>query len=282
MLLYLRKILMTFVFPPGIFIIISLIILILILYKKRKSSLFLSLILIFVMFFLSSRVGECILLKPLEDDFKPVNTVELNKEDLKDTAIAVLAGGYVIGSPASEKAGGEIGETTLARMYGGLKIYNELGCDICVSGGILPGNDTGVSIAEVMKDVYVNWNVPEDKIIVENRSRTTLENGEFSIQILKEKGYENIILVTSALHMKRSVKCFENRGMKIIPAPTNYIFETTAVSITDILPNSNSLGKNLRALHEWVGLLYYGFGCHNQQIISASYGFFFIIILTLF
>jgi len=76
---------------------------------------------------------------------------------------------------------------------------------------------------------------------------------------LKEKDYREIILVTSALHMKRSVQLFQNQGVRIIPAPVNYIFEELP-NFIDFFPNSFSFEHNVRALHEWMGIIYYGMG----------------------
>jgi len=87
-----------------------------------------------------------------------------------------------------------------------------------------------------------------------------LESAEYSLKKLEEEGYQRIILVTSALHMRRSVKCFKESEIKIIPAPVNYIFEKEPLNILDFLPNAGALSNNFYAIHEWIGLVYYGLG----------------------
>ena len=91
-------------------------------------------------------------------------------------------------------------------------------------------------------------------------SKTTLESAKYSLKKLEEEGYRRIILITSALHMRRSVKCFERGGIKIIPALVNYIFEKEPLNILDFLPNTGALSNNFYAIHEWIGLAYYSLG----------------------
>jgi len=55
---------------------------------------------------------------------------------------------------------------------------------------------------------------------LENDSENTAENAFYSAEILREKNIKTIILVTSAMHMPRSVALFEAQGLNVIPAPT--------------------------------------------------------------
>ena len=117
-----------------------------------------------------------------------------------------------------------------------------------------------MSIAKVMQDVLLSWGIDKEKRIIEDLAKTTLESAEYSLKKLEEEGYQRIILITSALHMRRSVKCFKESESKIIPAPVNYIFEKEPLNILDFLPNAGLLCNNFHALHEWIGLVYYSLG----------------------
>lgn len=74
-----------------------------------------------------------------------------------------------------------------------------------------------------------------------------MESAKYSLKKLEEEGYQRIILVTSALHISRSVKCFKESEIKIIPAPVNYIFEKEPLNILDFLPNAGALCNNFYA-----------------------------------
>ena len=52
--------------------------------------------------------------------------------------------------------------------------------------------------------------VPETAIEVENKSRTTFENAEFTLPLLRAAKIERVILVTSWYHARRAQKTFEH------------------------------------------------------------------------
>jgi uncharacterized SAM-binding protein YcdF (DUF218 family) len=47
-------------------------------------------------------------------------------------------------------------------------------------------------------------------IILEGKSRTTRENAEFSIPLLRQMGAHRVIIVTSWFHSRRALACFEH------------------------------------------------------------------------
>lgn len=103
-----------------------------------------------------------------------------------------------------------------------------------VSGG--QGKDEEYSESFVMKKYLLSKGVPEKNIIEENRSKTTLENLEFSR--LLTKGERDVGVVSNSFHLYR-VKFFAKKiGLEIEPiyAPTpfstllsSYLRESLAV-----------------------------------------------------
>ncbi len=255
--LLLRKIIMQWIFPPGGIIIAVLLIFSLFLLDRKKIAIFLSVLLIFLLYLFSSWFGEYILLKPLEDDYTYLQETQMDNLNLTNPIIVVLGGGIVEDSLAEGKVSTEVGEVTLARLYGAYRIYKNLECPVWVSGGTVPGFSGNIPAADVMGEVLVELGISREDIYNETQSRTTFENAHFTIEQIKQQGYHEIILVTSAVHMRRSAQVFENSDITIIPAPVNYLFENSRPGILDILPNRFSWDHNLRALHEWIGLLYY-------------------------
>jgi len=104
-------------------------------------------------------------------------------------------------------------------------------------------------------------------MVLQTKSQNTYEDAVFSSEILKEKGINRILLVTSALHMPRSVALFEKQGLEVIPAPTDFTITedgwqqtfspNTETLLTNILPNSSSLGLTTNVIKEYIGLLVY-------------------------
>lgn len=114
---------------------------------------------------------------------------------------------------------------------------------------------SGDTLAEIMGKTLKEMGVPQSKIIYEDSSRTTWENAVYSVKLLKGLGFKNIILVTDAVHMKRSMEVFQEQGIEVVPHPSGYLYGNP--DLTKWLPNSGSLNNNLRAIHEWAGLVYY-------------------------
>lgn len=263
MKLFLVKLFSKLILPPGLFIVL-LVFLFILLYvsqskysyrKHKRKYLYSCLVLLLVLIYLfSSYPGEFLLTRPLEDNFDPLSISSMESKVNNSTVIVLLGGGVKRGTPR----GVEIGKITLARLYRAWQIHKKTGLNLVVSGGVVPGADN-TSGAEIMKKVLLDLGVKEDKIILEKKAKNTWQNAVNTASLLEGKEYEQIILVTSALHMKRAVYSFErNCKQDLIPAPANYIFKTD-ISLLDYLPNRESLDNSLAALHEWIGLVWYSF-----------------------
>ena len=53
--------------------------------------------------------------------------------------------------------------------------------------------------------------VPPDRIMVETKSRSTLQNAEFAKPILEKSGVRKAVLVTSSFHARRALTTFQQR-----------------------------------------------------------------------
>jgi len=67
-----------------------------------------------------------------------------------------------------------------------------------------------------------------------------------------------IILVTSALHMRRSRLLCARAGFQVVPFPVNVqVAVDRACTIRDLRPDAGSLSQTAIALREWYGWLFY-------------------------
>jgi len=102
--------------------------------------------------------------------------------------------------------------------------------------------------------------VRKEDIIFEDRSRNTIENAIFSRALLDSmKEQQPYVLITSALHMPRSLKVFQKAGYQnIVTYPCDYKVIETKFSLTDsIIPNISLLNDWQYFLHEIVGTFVY-------------------------
>ena len=77
--------------------------------------------------------------------------------------------------------------------------------------------------------------VSRDRIIVERKSRNTIENATFAKQLVMPKPGERWLLVTSAMHMPRAVGVFRNAGFDVDAYPVDYR-TTGAEDLWTLLP----------------------------------------------
>ncbi|MDX2370094.1 MAG: ElyC/SanA/YdcF family protein [Colwellia sp.] len=106
---------------------------------------------------------------------------------------------------------------SLQRLVEALRIYQ-----IHPEARIITSGFTGddpVSNAEKMKQSLVLLGIPEQKIITENFPKDTEEEAEL---ISPRVQGANVVLITNADHMPRSMKYFQLQGVFPIAAPTGY------------------------------------------------------------
>jgi uncharacterized SAM-binding protein YcdF (DUF218 family) len=109
------------------------------------------------------------------------------------------------------------------RVEYGVKLFKEGWArkdKMILSGGPAVWKHTWASL---MQEHALYLGVPRKAIILEDKSRSTEENAQFTKVILKRYGYASFILVTSPYHSKRAFKIFKKimgEEIKIISAPS--------------------------------------------------------------
>jgi len=71
---------------------------------------------------------------------------------------------------------------------------------------------SGAGDTEGNRLLLMNRGVPASAIKLEPNSKTTKENAQLSVPILRAAGARKIILVTSWYHSRRALKCFRHYG----------------------------------------------------------------------
>jgi uncharacterized SAM-binding protein YcdF (DUF218 family) len=95
--------------------------------------------------------------------------------------------------------------------------------------------------------------VPDAAIVREDASMTSGANAQRAAALLRPQGVDTVILVNSALHMRRARADFERAGLKVIPAPTDFESLGRSAEARDRLPDADALEGSGRAFKEWVG-----------------------------
>jgi uncharacterized SAM-binding protein YcdF (DUF218 family) len=152
-------------------------------------------------------------LRPFETRYPPV----LDPSVLPDSAWVVVLGGGVAVKPGSSPVAW-LAEASLGRLVEGIRLHQALpGSRLVVTGAAI--RDT-VAIATALAAAAVSLGVDPAALIVEDRPRNTAEE---AARVAERAPGRPLVLVTSASHMPRAVRLFEERGLQVIPAPTHYM-----------------------------------------------------------
>lgn len=121
----------------------------------------------------------------------------------------------------------------------------------------LPLLASGIEAVDMKRKITREWAVPIQWM--EENSRSTEENAEFSAKILKQNGVQRILLVTNAIHMLRAQTHFGHQGFEVIAAPVRPLTHAplSMATLSDFLPSSEGWQRAQPARHELMGLAWF-------------------------
>ena len=118
----------------------------------------------------------------------------------------------------------------------------------------------GLHEAKQLRQDLISMGIPEEDIIVENKSRNTHENAHQTRLIFEKKGFskQNHLLITSSMHMRRALACFEKEGISCSPFTTDhYSIHNESISLTEFIPSQNAFAMWDKLIKEWAGYTMY-------------------------
>lgn len=244
----LKKILTPFLMPPGIFIGLLICSGIWLFFRKRWKAGFLNCLIGIFMWLLSLSPVSDMMLRGLESDFKI-------PESPSGDVIILLGGGVYDEAPDLSGIGAPSGEMS-GRIITAVRLQKKLDIPIVVSGGIVFEGRKAEAV--IVKRFLIDLGAPSDKIITEDKSRDTIENAKYTLEICKKLNYKKPILVTSAYHMKRAIMSFGKVGADVLPVPANFrTWKNKRYGWESYLPGN--FEDVTIALREYLGLIFYRF-----------------------
>lgn len=241
-----KKIFTPFIIPPGVFVALLILSGYVFFRRKKRRAARLHIILGMVLWALTIVPVSDFMIRGLESGFKI-------PENPKGDVLILLGGGVYegaadltgIGSPSNEM---------LSRIITAVRLQKHLNIPVIISGGsVFEGRKAE---ATIVKRFLIDLGVHENMIIVEDRSRDTIENARYSSDLFKKAGYKEPILITSAFHMKRSVMSFKKAGLNVIPFPAGFrTWDNKQYVWEDYLPHG--LENMSVAVKEYLGMLFY-------------------------
>lgn len=190
---------------------------------------------------------------------------QLPSQDLpKADAIVVLGGATKPAFPP--RPGVDLSEAGDRVLYGA-QLYREGKAPLVIaSGGRIDWRGGGPSESGDMAQIMETIGVPSAAILQDSTSLNTYQNAVNVKKIMKERGIRRVLLVTSAMHMPRSLAIFRRQGIDAIPAPTDFLISqqeseepnsSPQATMLSLLPDSDRLDRTTRALKEYLGMVIY-------------------------
>ncbi|MCA6502548.1 MAG: YdcF family protein [Pseudanabaena sp. M135S2SP2A07QC] len=273
MSLFLSKLLPLFFYPLGISSVLITIALVILLWRSKRSrnpsnsiklisllkkNRFASTLIAIALITLllsSNEIFSKWLVRSLEWQYLP------NSDIPKAEAIVVLGGGTR--PRIAPRPWYEVNEAGDRILYSSWLYKQGKAPLVIVTGGRAEWlGDGGNPESEDMAAIAKFMGVPSSAIIQESQSFNTRDNAINTKEILAKKGINKILLVTSALHMPRSIEIFRKVGVEAIALPTDFLSVQNENNkgfalILDFLPSVDALKNTTNAIKEYIGLLVY-------------------------
>ena len=166
-------------------------------------------------------------------------------------AVVVLGGGWW--PEPAWPISSQLSEASAVRLFEGVRLLRALPeARLVVTGadrrGELP------PVAQGYAEAALDLGVPAGRILVLD---TPVDTGQEAYAVRAALGAgRRLVLVTSASHMPRAMRHFQQAGLDPIPAPTqHWAGRSRSMRMGDWIPSASNLRKTETAWYEFLGLL---------------------------
>ena len=257
MFLYLSKLLPLFFYPLGLACVFLLFSLLMLWKRPRVAAMAIALALTVLRVSGNAWVSHS-LVRSLEWQNLPLAEIPSSE------AIVVLGGATKSATPP--RPGVDLNETGDRVIYAAQLYRQKKAPIIILSGGRIDWRGSGSSESADMATILTSIGIPTEAIVQEPDSLNTYENAVNVRKILAARGIRRVLLITSAMHMPRSLLIFKRQGIDVIPAPTDFLISqgeieelasTPKAAILNLFPDSDNLQQFTSAVKEYIGTVVY-------------------------
>jgi uncharacterized SAM-binding protein YcdF (DUF218 family) len=118
----------------------------------------------------------------------------------------------------------------------------------------------GFTEAGFIAENLMDLGIPAEDILIEDQSKTTLENAAFGKKIIDSTGVlkGKAVLITSAFHIPRAVETFEAEGIPVRPYPCAFSILGSSIKpgFDDLIPDAGVMAGWSGVIRELMGRLY--------------------------
>lgn len=143
------------------------------------------------------------------------------------------------------------------RFFAGIDLYEAGKAPrLIFTGGALPWDKVAQNEGMILKTFAQRMGVPEASISVSKDVQNTAQEAQ-AVWELFASHPPKILLVTSAFHMPRAQRLFEQQGFEVEAFPVDFRVRARAMTPMDFLPNPQALGMTDLFMRELFGRFYY-------------------------
>ncbi len=257
MFLYLSKLLPLFFYPLG-FACICCILALFLIWKRPRMAAFSIALALLVLLLASNGWTARLIVSSLEWQNIP--------EGELPTAQAIVVLGGATKSAYSPRTAVDLNEAGDRVLYTAQLYRQKKAPLILASGGRIHWSGGGTAESQDMAELLEFMGVEPKDILQDPNSLNTYQNAVNVKKILLERDINRILLVTSAMHMPRSLAIFKHQGLEAIAAPTDFLVtkdelkaigSTPKSAILNLLPDSRNLENFTLACKEYIGMIIY-------------------------
>ncbi len=177
-------------------------------------------------------------------------------------AIVVLSGGTL--PQILPRTTIEVNDAGDRVLYGATLFRQHRAPRVVVTGDVGTGGIAFRPESDEMAELLESLGVPGPAIVTERQAQNTHEHAVNLCPTFAQLGIHRVLLVTSALHMRRSVGVFRHScpSVDYVPAPTDFrgiygLPEPRYRAVSRLIPTPRALLDFSDVTHEYVGILYY-------------------------
>ncbi len=183
----------------------------------------------------------------------------LTREDVPAgrTAVVLLGSASLQFRDWSENTFAIVDGISASRLLEAARAFRLLNAEYIVSsGGLIAVSERTRASGLTMAEALERLGIPADRILIETESKTTRDEALIVREMLARHPVDQVVLVTSQIHMRRSVGAFKAVGIEVIPAIAR---EPRSLDTwwEKVIPTDKGLEESSLAAHELGGILVY-------------------------
>jgi uncharacterized SAM-binding protein YcdF (DUF218 family) len=203
--------------------------------------------------FIATSTGAALLVTGLGRGFVVLHSRE---EARGAEAVVVLGGGGATMSGGGQVVG-VLTRQSILRALEGARVAKLIGAKLVVASGGEPRPDLQLKPeSEMIAAIVIAAGVPADRVIQESSSKTTRDQARIIPAMLRERGFGQFVLVTSPVHMGRSLALFRAQGIDPVPSVSLMRSEHLPPP-SPLVPDVESLIASDEAMYDYLAWIYY-------------------------